>query len=1331
MTSSSETQMPNVNINKFDDDYTIRRKQAYGLEKNFDTLIKLDDFYVNLEDDNGYYKRYFEKNPNSSFISMYDDLIEEYDYLFVLDIIMSFADYMGATDVSRDEDYLNQFGEIDSKRKYESSEVFMGMFNGWVSQRKNYKDENEEYYDIISVVQNDINFFEEIYDSPELEEKLISSKFELTDISVVISPLDRSGDKIRLIDGLNIFNNSRASSRIPYIKYNNSDKSYYKIYTGEDLDDIPNYDNINVPESESNIEHIIYLKLWIENVGLLCKAGKKNFIRVTYNLKFNKISFTLPKSYKNITEDDAILYIEEAFPNLSLEKIKKQNIKGEFNLFRYSKEDGQNVITPISFIEYNLLDMITSGIDINRPPDFDDDYGGKLLDQWKYLLGTYLYLDESEKPNADKKSLQLNYRSLTSELKLRNELLKDFHLSSISKVSFEMVNNKTLAREDFEIEDLDTIMEMQKDVEYIYVRVSAKTEEDLNMFIKLIKILLFIHITTSEETQHEYEQIFEDSFLDRLVKYQKSYVEREAGTRENTKSNKLKKLANDIFVSDYPKICPRPPTYVPEENLEYWESKTIPTPKRSESGVGTIENNPIQILPFPKHDSQYHFVCDYEKAHYIGVVKNTLSNKETYPYLPCCYQTDHQNPNRQSEYNKYYRNIEYDPRGSKNKGMIKGKFILFPNRNGGLPTRITDLLKLHSKKPVEFSRYGVVRSTNSFIHCLCKATSDEQYLEYEAIDDINDREESLEAHVKLIRESLIAWPNLFKQELYDRTNDQIITSLLDHTIFFDPFLFYRGLEELFNVNIFVFVPESSNPLESENLEEGDIEIPRNWLFHVTSFRSERKTVIIYKHKGSSRDSPPYPQCEIIVQGTPEGHLAIFESSMYDICYAATVDQTKTLTWFPDHTNEINGHGDIYSGVNYNKLINYSAYEQYIDSHGKCRALIFQVSDGNKIYDMSIIIPPSQPESLPLIGDPKELHRAYHEVAIAIFGNFSKVDIINGNVSGLWFRLFDVDQGVYVPIVPVLPNELGVTSEEQVGDNNPIFGHQDNKASRYEKLKQTINVFMELLKWLYETYKFEENLPDGNVKDFITKYIVSNEYTGDSLNYYDFYNIDYKILRYPTVKEAMSYIQNNSTGMIILEKGLRKISAYNGEFAQSLVTYIEKYNKTTEGLDGNPSGYISDYFRSINNFKKGNNTLIFLGTEGYLEWLEKMIYGPFEAFNINYKLGLNKAKLMMPYIVKENNKYYIIQNVLKGEYPRALNVSLEWFKHRINSGYNSDHISYENSISVNVIIYGITASQKLTQIMPIDNQKSDVIEILRYGSDLDQTSLRYAAMLPLN
>ena len=131
---------------------------------------------------------------------------------------------------------------------------------------------------------------------------------------------------------------------------------------------------------------------------------------------------------------------------------------------------------------------------------------------------------------------------------------------------------------------------------------------------------------------------------------------------------------------------------------------------------------------------------------------------------------------------------------------------------------------------------------------------------------------------------------LLRQELFDYSNDEIIELLDDNSKFFDPSLLYRSIEEIFNINLYVFTYD----------EKREIEIPRNKIFHSRPPRLYRPTVLIIKIIAGDYE---IPKCELIVDYNDQKSaiVKLFGESMTNIChslilqnYSNTIIISKTL-----------------------------------------------------------------------------------------------------------------------------------------------------------------------------------------------------------------------------------------------------------------------------------------------------------------------------------------------------------------------------------------------------------------------------------------------------
>ena len=199
------------------------------------------------------------------------------------------------------------------------------------------------------------------------------------------------------------------------------------------------------------------------------------------------------------------------------------------------------------------------------------------------------------------------------------------------------------------------------------------------------------------------------------------------------------------------------------------------------------------------------------------------------------------------------------------------------------------------------------------IHCVCVAVDDPNYL-------AQPTDEMKETYVTRIRQHMLATirPSLLKQELYDHTDEEIINLFRDNAKFLDPALFYRAVEETFNINIYVFAPP---PPSGDETELGAMDVPRFKIFHSRPLRLHRPTVVIMKTWGSESDALDYPQCELIVDYDKDNFqiMKLFGPEMTEVCHGALQDTLRTMTWSvtPNDTFEV--HSNIYYYIDHLSL----------------------------------------------------------------------------------------------------------------------------------------------------------------------------------------------------------------------------------------------------------------------------------------------------------------------------------------------------------------------------------------------------------------------------
>lgn len=264
--------------------------------------------------------------------------------------------------------------------------------------------------------------------------------------------------------------------------------------------------------------------------------------------------------------------------------------------------------------------------------------------------------------------------------------------------------------------------------------------------------------------------------IDTVVKFYHQYIdlniERVAfeGQINKDKENVLKLQAPEIFVSNYTRLCNKPPIIVEEDS----------TTQQSE----TFLKFPIYGESEPKI-----YTCPYPDYKYPGLRENTkLINKHIYPFVPCCYQRPQ---TKGKNYKMYYNQEIYEQRI--NAGEIgKSLKILSPERLGALPPKIDKLLNYTTG--TKFYRYGISGvnsgsqlnlSVSSCLNLLNKVTNKSETDQY-------------------IRSELAKRAELCKGEFNSYTTAEISKKIMDPTTYISPRYFKGALEDYYQLSYILF-----------------------------------------------------------------------------------------------------------------------------------------------------------------------------------------------------------------------------------------------------------------------------------------------------------------------------------------------------------------------------------------------------------------------------------------------------------------------------------------------------------------------------------------------
>lgn len=1169
--------------NVFDNDSSISIKigQKFNIPSKYILDKKLNGFNV------------IEENINNG--ESLEKINRKYRNISSNDLIMMYRKLRGDNLLNETLKIINSFNRTMKISEIDSIESLKIKYEIW---EKNNKDIFSEEEKILETINKTHDFLNKIntYDL---------SKFEKTKSLLLGKIVDENNNILTTLDGIDIFNKTILSLKIPFLAYNSDKKDFYKIYQGISPNETINYTNAIYYEKNKNV---LYFTLYLGESDEI--DIKERYTNGEINFSSGDIKLKI-KFIDNYTLDDIILILTKHFP-FKIIKISEIDISGQFYL------------NGINYKEFSFIDLITFKV---------------------IAFKKYLFINEIENAFHDMKSVSYRFRT-------------------ISQGIITNINEKTYIKIPYSLRFTITI-ENNKLVIGVTKAISNLT---INSFRHIISRVMSIYHEYLKHNQFSWYENFIPTINEKII--------------PKTKDVKIKKKNSQskIFVSGYARFCQKnmKPKIIPDNEVEDWEVRNFIINKNSvgyevgkwkdKSYKHNNKDKKYTVMKFPfeinnKYNEEYwNIVCPNPPYYYPGLKKNKdLKNIKEFPQLPCCFKEDHLE--NISKLSKLFEDVSI----KKTKYIVKSTKLLDPFRTGKLPILIENLLSNFINNPLKL---GVVRSNNSFVHCILYSINDEEYLSLKTDSEKED-------YVRKIKRSIIEKINIsvLKQEFYDFSEKSIKNQVLRDDIIFDSSLYYRLLEEHFEINIFVF--KHSN--ESIELEKG-----RSKYNSIKTYR-ERKIVLIYKNPGSTIERlKNIFQYELIISDNKKSFDEKINQNMFNIY----IDLYPIISWNFEDSYNIKETYDFDYKNNYISIINTDPKYQYIDQYGKMRALIYK-------NNITMIFRSSQPENLPIIEKIPE--GALLEDILYMFDNElpnSKVIDSNNTLLGLWYKIFDIENGLFFPITPTMSYGENI-KKLPLGPNNPL-NQDSSKIKRLRKIERDISIILHIVLWAYI---------HSDQKKFLEKYSIITNDKRDSSLIYDLKNIDRVFPKVESLTKVFSYLNKKVPTLV----NGNKFQIYSKKLYDGIIYFLEKFREQNSGLEISVSE-IKDLFSYEDDFMYQERVKIFLNENEINKWIS---ISPRYIIN-NTMINLDKNR-KNPYIFsnQEDEKIYIIQNVKLGDKNKALNVSLNWYLYGINLGFFSDSIDTE--ISPAHVIYGLT----LTHILIIKksySNSSKFLSIFDYGDN---------------
>ena len=1144
---------------------------------------------------------------------------------------------------------------------------------------------------------------------------------------LAISPIDKESVTLsyKFFSDVNplpdYFDNAKTSIYVPFIQYNDT-TTKYKIYRGAVQEERTNYNNLIIPTNITTDKDTIYVNLWvgygegdyIDTLKEINNARKEDFqvATISYNSDKQLVTVTIEipaddkeRSPEDVTRQDVMMqrlldHVSDLEPPKDLNEDK---ITGTFYIYGTSYDE--------NVLHYLLL---------NNP-----------------LFSSYLYIKESTKPLALKKRVVLNYRATITEDTVPNPKSQ---VSALITNEIFNIGNRINVNERGETKEY-TLEQVYPAIQFKLLKAESTlvAEQFANIVSRLFtnyndlstNVFRFLERYVPVQTNVEHTE----SILKPSGELPSTIVEGEVVIGKRQVVKLLRSFAGDLFVKNYARNCQseKKPLLIKPEEVDEWKSKTFINKRGEEEHYQVVE------FPFEsqKRDSPYEYpqlflVCNSTTFPYIGVRENPMEeNKHMYPYIPCCYKVDHINNPKKMIYSLIHDQETTTKKQSKANYILSTDKVLDPERLSKISTLMLEFLD--SEGDDTYLRYGVHRNVNSFIHCIFVAF---QYRDYILAKD-------KEQFVSNFRKNLLnyVYPEVLKQEMYDMSYD-MIKEYIQGDYFFDPLLFYRAFEEMFQCNIYI---THLNEIDrTTKKEQSLIYVPRHQYFHARSPRKLDRTVIVIRHMGAESDKLEYPQVELLVRRMEDRREVqfVFGEDMNKKFYDLSCFAERTLTWQLVN-NVLVTYQNMYSAYNFvTSFGQIPILGQVIDSAGKCRMLMLapQIDHQGQFTDLRIFvgIPPSSPLNIPRF-DIRAI-RDYLptlDIVLQMFGQVSsytfKAD--SKTINGVWFPLGDITYGLYCPVQDTIRN---VPIQEDLVSKSLTIplpkGDEYSDIDRYRDLRKSATYIIQLLQYLYIVAGRPEN-----INEFVDSILIGASPDMQNIDTARIYNpkLFKRILPFGnTPQEILSQLTEEIPTLF----HQNRLLIMDSRMYVGILYELKEYAKAVKNipLDPNRMRSLVGYYSNRADYKTSPSEFLLLSHSDYSLWkdiyipstqqtnLKNIIQTSIDPTIFTYRqpfiyqeLGNN---LYGPDVHAQYDKYYIIQNVVAGEFLRAINVANTWRTEKRNHGYTTPR--YEGQTLPAYKIYSISSNGVLVLSQDNSYNSPDFLHILEYNKQY------YGAILPI-
>jgi hypothetical protein len=1196
-----------------------------------------------------------------------------------------------------------------NKKFYEQAEIIDPLYKDpqiFADEKADY--EEETIPRLLQADKRELKQMKDYFSSIQTIDPILTSDMKIEKITVEFDIQVPDQDDNLLMMAPDLFANLVTNNDIPFVKYIDQRQNRYKVFNGETFETRPPFKIFKDRFAKFTEKNHIYFVILADQNPNSQEYTKNSYISASIDLEKSVLTYKyLVLVHRN--EVEIIDSISKLFPTLGFINRREKNYGATFNIY-YDK-----------FRDDSFLDLL-----LTEPFNKDNNK----------LFSSLIFVDEFEKPVSEKKKLKMYYDtniSFTQATKRQEDLSKiaslGFYLtqyisgyndSDVAKGRYNITNfAKSLSSKKKLLGMKNTPTQsilLEKNTPYLVVNISKANNrfvlfQFMNIFARLINLY--------SQVQESYDEIYDKlipELKDLNIQQEVSLVQtpKPKSEKETNQKMNLSKIAPDIFTGSYSRNCQykNQPIIIPEVQIPEWTNKKINLGDK-------VYDRPVKKI------GDYYFVCPSDQYPFVQFKQN-LDPDRQYESYPCCYMTPKEEVKERQRASTY-----------RSRDPIKTNRVMAEGGIGTIPTPIEEMIKGGFEKQVSLFRMGSLVCPNSFLACACIALGDKQYYKLKS-------NEQKEKYLEKIRKEIANDYNLLplSSELFDVPEIKRKENLLDVETFLDPTLYYRIIEEVFGLNIFVF----SGSMPKANVEPSySLEISRFSSIPIHSFKKGRPTMIIYKHWGSETDHLEYPHCELIVAGLESSDATLFtdDLSLYLLkAYFISAEVFGNI-WEPSskYFGKYNSQlmykliaSDFVSSFNEGPI---QAVGQIIDEKGKLAAL--QLQSGNTMITMSV--PPLCPQDLPLVS---EIYKPRISTVVKLFVDKpTGYTVIDNKVVAVWFKISTLEHGIQVPIEPVdLEKTIDKYGKLSLVPENRLRLEEEKPVSeiaRLMKLQKDVNIIVQLVRLLFLVYnqKFNDSPIETKLekaRKFIEEKIKINprREDKDSAVVYDFSQLERKLPK-------------NKSSYALLIKDLEKQAPSFTDGKQILISGKKFFERITESLEYyvrlnlpiQIPDYLEGFYESVYDYPKIPKNLLFLSQIDFERWLKQAIENPTSSYPVVFSLKQKYSEMNGPYLYAVEttnptiqnpfgqNFAFIIQNApyIRGK-ESALQNAILWKENKINRPEVSRR---ELSEFNNYKIFTIGQNEKfeLLEDKSTPSKKIDTVFILKY-SGVD----RYASVLPM-